>query len=212
MPYTHKKVGDQYVVYKGSKKVGATKGTKEALKKYLAALHIADEKTKKESKSLKESMGMGMPSMENSWEHPGCEDKIGKMFVVLKPSPESTPEDIVHQTHAFGMGQFEPHGVHGVYADKDEADLVAEAACTELYKHLSEVEKKKDHVIGEIEKHIARLQKEINAHMKEATNSPELAEGHHGLAEKKMNVIRALRSKHKMVKEAKKELPKKEEE
>lgn len=212
MPYTHKKVGDQYVVYKGSKKVGATKGTKEALKKYLAALHIADEKTKKESKSLKESMGMGMPAMENSWEHPGCEDEIGKMFVVLKPSPEATPADIVHQTHAFGMGQFDPHTVHGVYADKDEADLVAEAVCTELYKHLSQVETKKDTVMEKINKHIARLQKEINGHMKEATEIPEMSEKHHELAERKMYTIRGLREKHKMVKSAKKELPKKDEE
>jgi hypothetical protein len=212
MPYTHKKVGDQYVVYKGNKKVGATKGTKEALKKYLAALHIADEKPKKEAKSLKESMGIGMPAMENSWEHPGCEDRIGKMFVVLKPSPESTPQDIVHQTHAFGMGQFEPHGVHGVYADKDEADLVAEAVCNELYKRLSGVEKKKDTVLEKIDKHIARLQKEINVHMKDATEIPEMSEKHHELAERKMQMIKGLRDKHKMVKSAKKELPKKDEE
>lgn len=150
--------------------------------------------------------------MQDHWEHPGCEDKVGEIFVVLKPSPESSPADIVHQTHAFGIGQFEPQGIHGVYTDKDEADLVAEAACTELYKHLSEVEKKKDHVVEKIEKHIARLQKEINAHMKEATERPELAEGHHQLAEKKMNIIRGLRDKHRMVKAAKKDLPKKEEE
>ena len=149
--------------------------------------------------------------MQDHWEHPGCEDKIGKIFVVLKPSPESTPKDVVHQTHAFGMGQYEPQDVHGVYMDKDEADLVAEAACTELYKHLSGVEKKKDHVMSEIEKHIARLQKEINSHMKEATSHPELAEGHHQLAEKKMNMIKGLHGKHKAVKSAKKELPKKDE-
>lgn len=150
--------------------------------------------------------------MQDSWEHPGCEDKVGKMFVVLKPSPEALPKDIVHQTHAFGMGQYEPQDVHGVYTDRDEADLVAEAVCAELYKHLSEVEKKKDHVVSEIEKHIARLQKEINSHMKEATHSPELAEGHHQLAEKKMGIIRNLRDKHKTVKSAKKELPKKDKE
>ena len=42
MPYTYKKVGDKYAVYKKDtgKLVGKTKGTKEALKKYLAALHI----------------------------------------------------------------------------------------------------------------------------------------------------------------------------
>lgn len=149
--------------------------------------------------------------MQDNWDHPGCEDKIGKIFVVLKPGPESTPQDIMHQTHAFGMGQFEPQNVHGIYTDKDEAGLVAEAACTELRKHLEEVEKKKDTVLSKIDKHIARLQKEINAHMKEATDIPEMSEKHHELAERKMGMIRNLRDKHKMVKAAKKQLPEIEE-
>jgi hypothetical protein len=42
MPYSYHKDGDKYVVTKKDtgKEVGRTKGTKEALKKYLAALHI----------------------------------------------------------------------------------------------------------------------------------------------------------------------------
>ena len=42
MPYKTKKVGSKYCVYKkdGGKKVGCTKGTQEAKKKYLAALHV----------------------------------------------------------------------------------------------------------------------------------------------------------------------------
>lgn len=42
MPYKVKKQGDKYVVYKKDtgKRVGATAGNKEALRKYLAALHI----------------------------------------------------------------------------------------------------------------------------------------------------------------------------
>ena len=46
MPYTHKKVGDQYCVYKKDtgKEVGCTDGNKEALRKYLAALHINDSR------------------------------------------------------------------------------------------------------------------------------------------------------------------------
>jgi len=42
MPYKVKKQGDQYVVYKKDtgKRVGATAGNKEALRKYMAALHI----------------------------------------------------------------------------------------------------------------------------------------------------------------------------
>jgi len=42
MPYKVKKQGDEYVVYKKDtgKRVGATAGNKEALRKYLAALHL----------------------------------------------------------------------------------------------------------------------------------------------------------------------------
>tara|TARA_E500000318_G_scaffold78764_3_gene73661 strand:+ start:373 stop:1281 length:909 start_codon:yes stop_codon:yes gene_type:complete len=45
MPYKTRKVGNKYCVYKkdGGKKVGCTKGTQEAKKKYLAALHIAED-------------------------------------------------------------------------------------------------------------------------------------------------------------------------
>lgn len=53
MPYTYKKQGDQYCVYKkdSGEKVGCTDGTKEALDKYLAALHInAKENVLKELK------------------------------------------------------------------------------------------------------------------------------------------------------------------
>ena len=55
MPYTYKKQGDKYVVYKKDtgKRVGATKGTKEALKKYLAALHMHEIKIKENMKSNK---------------------------------------------------------------------------------------------------------------------------------------------------------------
>lgn len=154
-----------------------------------------------------EGAGFEVEPQVQSWDHPGCDDKVGNIFIVLKPSPESSPEDLVHQTHAFGTGQFDPQSVHGVYGDEAEANLVAEAATADLHKHLHKVEKKKDQVIGEIEKHIARLQKEINAHMKEATERPELSEAHHQQAERKMGVIKGLRDKHKAIKATKRELP-----
>ena len=108
------------------------------------------------------------------------------------------------------MGQYDPQGVHGVYNDEEEANLVAEAACNELHKHLTNVEKKKDTILDKITEKIAAYQKQINAHMKEATDRPELAERHHKLAERKMQAIGALRGKHRMVKEAKKEVPEKQ--
>lgn len=182
------------------------------------------QKNVKAKKSIKENMmpnqapvmnqtpQMDMTGLEQepqmqSWDHPGCEDKIGKVFVVLKPSPESSPEDMVHETHCFGTGQFDPQSVHGIYSDGEEANLVAEGAIGDLHKHLHKVEKKKDHVLGQIDKHVSRLQKEINSHMKEATENPELSEAHHDQATRKMNVIKGLRDKHKAIKATKKELP-----
>lgn len=154
-----------------------------------------------------ESMEMMQEPQAQSWDHPGCEDKIGKIFIVLKPSPESSPEDIVHQTHAFGTGQFEPQSVHGVYGDEAEANLVAESAITDLHKHLRKVERKKSQVLDEITKHINKLQKAVNGHMTEASEKPEEADMHHDLAQRKMNIIKGLRDKHKAVKASKKELP-----
>lgn len=144
--------------------------------------------------------------------HPGCEDVIGDIYIVLKPSADSNAANMVHKTHAFGIHQFDPHTVHGVYNDEGEAAIVAESALKELHKHLAKVEKKKDSVLERIGKHIHKLQKEINDHMKLANSKPEEADAHHMLAEKKMGIIRNLRDKHKLVKAAKRELPKKDKE
>jgi hypothetical protein len=179
------------------------------------------QKKAKTKRSIKENMmpqgnpmASQMPTMdtpmiqqEPSWDHPGCDDKVGKIFVVLKPTPETSPEDLVHHTHAFGTGQFDPQSVHGVYGDEEEANLVAEAATADFHKHLRKIEEKKEQVLSKIDKHIARLQKEINAHMKEATEKPELSEAHHQQAERKMGMIKGLREKHKAVKATQKQLP-----
>lgn len=167
------------------------------------------KKAGRKNKSLKESV------MENhlaGFEHPGCDDKVGHIYVVLKAAPEMPVDNMVHKTHAFGVNQFEPSTVHGLYSDEDEANLVAEAAVADLHKRLKKLEEKKDLVLGKLDRHINRLQKEVNHHMKHAGENPEEADHHHMMAERKMAMIKGLRGKHKMVKEAKKELPKKEEE
>jgi len=211
MPYTHKKVGNKYVVYKKGKKVGETDGTQKALDKYLAALHInADKK-----ESVKESIMMQQPTHHQtaqqvmqqmpqqmepempSHEHPGCEDNIGDIYVVMKPTPESQPEDIIHQTHAFGIGQYDPTQVHGIYQDGEEANIVAEAACNELYKHMKEVEDKKHAVTEKIERMIAKMQREVNNHMKSGKDES---------AKMILEKISGLRERHKMVHSSKKEL------
>ena len=199
MPYTHKKVGSKYVVYKHNKKVGETEGTKTALNKYLAALHIADKKTTKKE-SVKESITVEQPTEENHMmghEHPGYEDKVGQICIVMKPSPDSSPEDLVHTTHAFGMGQYDPTTIHGIYNDEKEANLVAEAICNELQKYLAEVEKKKGEVSMKLEAAIAKLQKEVNRCMDEGNDTK---------AQETIQKIAELRNKHKMVEASKKEM------
>lgn len=56
MPYTYKKVGDKYCVYKkhGGAKVGCTDGNKTALKKYLAALHVHESHSNDHEVSMAE--------------------------------------------------------------------------------------------------------------------------------------------------------------
>lgn len=55
MPYKVKKQGDKYVVYKKDtgKRVGATAGNKEALRKYMAALHINAKENYNTNKTMK---------------------------------------------------------------------------------------------------------------------------------------------------------------
>ena len=176
---------------------------------------FAKGKIKKEA--VKESITMQQPVQQQqmpqqmmqqmepempSHEHPGCEDSVGDIFVVLKPTPDAGPEDLVHQTHAFGMGQYDPTKVYGVYQDGEEANIVAEAACNELYKHMKEVEDKKHSVTEKIERMIAKMQREVNNHMKSGNDQH---------AQMMLEKISGLRNQHKMVQSSKKELKPREE-
>ena len=128
-------------------------------------------------------------------DHPGYEDKVGQICIVMKPSPESTPEDLVHTSDAFGMGQYDPSTIHGIYNDEREANLVAEAICSELQQHLAEIEKKKGEVTVKLEAAIAQLQKEVNRCMDEGADMK---------AQEVLQRIAELRNKHQMVEASKK--------
>jgi len=82
MPYTYKKEGDKYVVYKkdSGKRVGATKGTKEALKRYLAALHMHEINLKENMKSNK-SIKLADLLKENEDATAGMSTKQKKAFL-----------------------------------------------------------------------------------------------------------------------------------
>lgn len=210
MPYTHKKVGSKFVVYKSGKKVGETQGTKTALNKYLAALHIADKKSqKKESKVVKEGIE---------------EIRLSKIphnvvfWVVENPkSPTENPDMLVFQSDPFTfarqvLGGLREDEVYGFFMDEEEASNAAHDLIDSVYESAKNLELKKETVLEKLNKHINKLQRDINGHMKAASELPEEADKHHMMAERKMQMIKSMRDKHKMVEAAKKTLPQKEEE
>ena len=168
---------------------------------------FAKGKIKKES--VKESITMQQPRMGQmqqqmpSHEHPGCEDNIGDIFVVLKPTPEDTPQKLVHSTNVFGMGQYDPSSIHGIYNNEEEANIVAEAACNELYKTMKALEEKKHTVINRLDKTIREFQKRVNRCMEA---------GDDGKAQHYLQKISELRNQHKVVEASRKEIEKPEEE
>jgi uncharacterized membrane-anchored protein YjiN (DUF445 family) len=187
-----------------AKKKGKTAGLKGAAKSMA-------KMSKKELEKVASTKHKGLPKhIKESVEevdmvgggHPGCEDNIGQISVVLKPTPGASPEDLVHTTHAFGMHQFDPMQVHGIYPDEKQAHQIAEAACSAMEEHLQAIEEKKHEVTAKIEETIQKLQKEVNRCMEE------------GLDERAQRVIQKiaeLRQKHQMVEASKKEIEKEEE-
>jgi hypothetical protein len=205
MPTSEKQKGAAGAAYgavkKGTAAVNKLKGPAKSMAKSMSKPELKKMATgpiKKEP--VKESITMQQPvmqQMQQSYEHPGCEDTIGDIFVVMKPGPEDTPEKLVQPTHAFGMQQFDPMQVHGVYNDQEEANMVAEAACNELYKHMKEVEDKKHSITEKIGRMIKEMQKQVNRHMQE---------GNEGGAQETLQKISSLRERHKMVQASKKEI------
>lgn len=107
MPYKVKKQGDQYVVYKKDtgKRVGATAGNKQALRKYMAALHInakegvlnedAASDLEKWSQTPLKAMGAGDPTAKLS--------DLAK-DLVKKGSEDGSPTDDKNISPAGGAG------------------------------------------------------------------------------------------------------------
>ena len=192
MPYTHKKIGDKYVVFKGTKRVGETGGTKTALNKYLAALHIADKNTLNESAVVEAASGLV--------------DEVGAFWVVTTAGEESVLADVLFESNVLDFASRVKGGlveadVLGIYVEEAKATKVAEDKLKAIQTKLKEVEGKKGQITGQIEEIIKKLQKEINLHL-EAGNQHEQAEG-------KMSKIKELREKSKIVEFSKKPLEEK---
>lgn len=134
-------------------------------------------------------------------------------WVVEKPkSPSENPMMLVHEADPFMfarqvMGGFKPEEVHGFYLDPEEAENAAHDLVQAVYESAKALEEKKHTVMEKLNSHINKLQREINQHMNEASKNPEAADKHHAMAERKMQMIKSMREKHKMVEAAKQELP-----
>lgn len=99
MPYTYKKEGDKYVVYKkeGGKRVGATKGTKAALKKYLAALHMHEMKLKENMKTNKPIKLINLLESENPAASMSTEQKKAFLEAVYRFAEHANS---IYRTHS----------------------------------------------------------------------------------------------------------------
>jgi hypothetical protein len=200
MPYTHKKVGSKFVVYKKGKKVGETEGTKTALNKYLAALHIADKKTAKKE-SIKESADQPVKEVQR----PEMVDEVGSFWVVTRPNQQSTMEDVVfessvlHFANQIRGGLYEDE-VIGLYKDEAKAVKTADQLIAGIQNKLKEIENKKVAVTSKIEETIKKLQKEVNRCMEEGDDAG---------AQQRLQKISELRSKSQMVEASKKPIEEK---
>ena len=193
MPYTYKKQGNKYVVYKKSngKKVGTTAGTKAALDKYLAALHIHEPK--KESKK---------PMKEN------YENKVGPLHVVLKPYPGCDVADMVHEIDPV-MGAthkgIDAQTIHGVYGEQDEAMKCAEGLHKTHLDEMKKLEEKKGTVAKKLTSMIDKLESKRKDHMKLAKENPDHASEHKQHISQIQGQIEDLMDKLEKVAKSKKE-------
>lgn len=98
MPYTYKKEGNKYCVYKkdGGKKVGCTAGNKTALKKYMAALHM-HEKIKENMKPNKPIKLTSLLESENPIEGMSTEQKKAFLEAVYRFAENANS---IYRTHS----------------------------------------------------------------------------------------------------------------
>lgn len=202
MPYTYKKQGDKYVVYKKSngKKVGSTAGTKTALNKYLAALHIHEPK-KESKKAIKENMEY--------------ENKVGQLYVVQKPSAGCDMAGMVYEVDP--ITGIQPHGVdaqtvHGVYASMEEAQKVAEKLYDGHMTGMKKLEEKKGKVTDKLTKTITMLEKKQKSMMEMAKANPKEASMHKNKISEIQAKIQELMDKLEKVEKSKTPIEEKEEE
>lgn len=159
MPYTYKKEKGKYTVYKKSgEKVGTTGGTKEELKKYLAALHIHEPKKKDSKKSVKEGDVV-------------CEP----MYMVRKPMRGLSQDNMVMQFDP--MQGITPlnvmqNDVLKVLPNEKEAQRIAAEAYNAYVNEVKALQEKKLKVIEKTKKTMDLLEKKRKSCMEMMKQNP----------------------------------------
>ncbi len=64
---------------------------------------------------------------------------------------------MVHQSDVFGVNQFSPENIHGVYNDGDRATGIAEKLVREMHVSMAQLEEKKGKVSDKLQKAITKL-------------------------------------------------------
>lgn len=178
--------------------------SKAELKKYASTKRKGLPKHTKKKKAVNESI-RGEQPLGNF-----------QFWVVIKPhSYESNISDICTQVTPFQFNEMCMRGlsedqVHGFYIDEPEAQNTAKQLLVDLQDKAIALEEMKDKVTTALQKKIDELQKLAETHMKAMKEQPENAEGHQMKAEGYLARLKELRSKHKMVDEAKKQIAKRD--
>lgn len=192
MPYTTKTSDGKVTV---SKKVGGhtkvvghtTPGKKND---YLAALHInsKDNKTKKENKDgcMTEIYGVQKP-------YSGCD--VTSLVVPIDP------------LQGLSQGQITPDAMHGVYADQEMAEKVAQELYEEFTQYEQKLEEKKGGVVKKIQTAISKLEKQRKEAMANIMASPKDTSAHKERIAQLTTKIEDLVSKMEKVSKSQKETP-----
>jgi hypothetical protein len=159
MPYHFRKGTD--TVYKGNKQVGTTGHSKEAHKKYMAALniHSGDKKTKKEE----------------------IEGALGDVFAVQLPYSGCQAGQLVKQFNPLsGLtgSQMVPDQIHSVFSDKDRAMAMANELYEAHCQKEAALEEKKVKVTDKLKRAMSELEKKRGDEMGMIKENPKEAGKH----------------------------------
>lgn len=202
----------------------ATSQQQQKLMGIVHALQTGDMKPSQASGKAKEmakSMKKGDVTDFASTKHKGLPKKVKKenldgaistLYIVKKPYAGCQLTSLVEPIDPLlGIGaghEIVPDQVHGVYADQDQADVVANELYEAHCQQESMLEEKKGQVGDKIKKAIDQLEKKHKEHINLATQDPKNASKHKEHIAKIAHQIDDLMTKLEKIEKSKKEIKK----